>query len=115
MRKAVAALAALGLLIALLAVSAGAGAAPAPKSYLILAKGEKLPANVAAQVQAAGGTLTSTIPQVGIAVASTTSADFKGKAAKIGTVVPNVKIQLVDPLRKVEGPIVRVREPADER
>ena len=111
MRKAVAALAALGLLIALLAVSAGAGAASAPKSYLILAKGEKLPANVAAQVQAAGGTLTSTIPQVGIAVASTTSADFKGKAAKIGTVVPNVKIQLVDPLRKVEGPIVEFANP----
>jgi subtilisin family serine protease len=104
-------LAALGLLIALLAVSAGAGAAPAAKSYLIMAKGEKLPANVAAQVQAAGGTLTSTIPQVGIAVASTTSADFKVKAAKIGTVVPNVKIQLVDPLRQIEGPIVEFANP----
>ena len=92
-------------------MSAGAGAASAPKSYLILAKGEKLPANVAAQVQAAGGTLTSTIPQVGIAVASTTSVDFKAKAAKIGTVVPNVKIQLVDPLRTVEGPIVDFANP----
>jgi subtilisin family serine protease len=100
-RKAVAALAALCLLVALLAVSAGAGAAPAPKSYLILAKGEKLPANVAAQVQAAGGTLTSTIPQVGIAVASTTSADFKAKASKIGSVVPNVRIDLVDPSKNV--------------
>jgi subtilisin family serine protease len=96
---------------ALLVASSGAGASPTPKSYLILAKGGKLPANVAAQVQAAGGTMTNTIPEVGIAVASTTSADFKAKAAKIGTVVPNVRIQLVDPLRAVEGPIVEFANP----
>jgi subtilisin family serine protease len=94
-------LAALGLLIAMLVVSAGAGAGPNPKSYLFLAKGEKLPANIAAQVQAAGGTLTGTIPQVGIAVASTTNADFRAKATKLGSVIPNLKIELIDPGRSV--------------
>jgi subtilisin family serine protease len=82
-------------------MSTSAGAGPTPKSYIIMAKGEKLPANVAAQVQAAGGTLTNTIPQVGIAVASTTSSDFKAKASKIGSVVPNVRIDLGDPEKKV--------------
>ena len=100
MKRVVTVLACAGALVALLALSAGAGAAaPGAKSYLILAKGEKLPANVAAQVSAAGGTLTNTIPQVGIAVASTTSADFKAKASKIGSVVPNLEIDLVDPRR----------------
>jgi subtilisin family serine protease len=89
------------VLTTLLVTSAGVGAGPTPKSYLILGKGEKLPANVAAQVQAAGGTLTKTIPQVGIAVASTTSADFKAKASKIGLVVPNVRIGLIDPGKNV--------------
>lgn len=111
MRRAVFALVALGALTALLVMSVGAGASPAPKSYLILGKGEKLPANVAAQVQAAGGTLTNTIPQVGIAVATTTNADFKAKASKLGTVVPNVRIQLVDPLRATAGPSIDFGNP----
>lgn len=104
-------LAALGALSALLVMSSGAGAGPTPKSFLILAKGEKLPVNIGAQVQAAGGTLTNTIPQVGIAVASTTSSDFKAKAAKIGTVVPNVRIQLVDPSKNTAGPAVQFGSP----
>ena len=111
MKRFVSALIALAALVALLTVSTSAGAGPTPKSYLILVKGEKLPANIAAQVQAAGGTLTRTIPQVGIAVASTTNADFRAKASKIGSVVPNLKIQLVDPLQQVEGPLVQFANP----
>ncbi len=111
MRKVLGALAGLGALTALLVVSSGAGASTTPRSYIIAAK-NSLPANIAAQVEAAGGTLTDTIPEVGIAVASSTEADFSAKASKIGTVSPNIRIQLVDPdARMVAGPGVDFANP----
>lgn len=111
MRKVVLALAALGAMTTLLVASAGAGAGPAPKSYLIMAKSESLPANFKSQVEAAGGTVTNTLPSLGIAVASTTSTDFKAKASKLGTVVPNIKVQWIPPTRKIAGPGVDFANP----
>ena len=110
-RKLVVVLAALGALTALLVASSGAGAGPTPKSYVIATSSGSLPANIAAQIQAAGGTLTNTIPQVGIAVASSTSADFRAKAAKIGTVSANVRLQWVEPVKQVAGPGVDFANP----
>jgi subtilisin family serine protease len=89
---------------ALLVASSGAGAAAAPKSYLIITKGG---VPTAAQVAAAGGQLTRSLPQVGVAVASSADANFKSKASKLGTVVPNTMLQLRDPQRNVAfGPDV---------
>ena len=104
MRKIVVALAVLAALAALLVVSAGAGASTKPKSYLIATSSGTLPANIAAKVTAAGGTLTNTIPQVGIAVASSVNADFAAKAAKLGTVAPNARVQWVRPGPQIAGP-----------
>ena len=103
MRRSLVALASLAAMTALLISSAGAGASPTPHSYLIMAKGT-LPADLAAQVDAAGGTLTNTIPAVGIAVASSASADFESNAAALGKVVPNSVISWLEPSEVVAGP-----------
>jgi subtilisin family serine protease len=76
-----------------------------------MAKGNSLPSNLNAKVQAAGGTLTNTMPSVGIAVASSANADFSAKAATLGTVMPNLTLQWVDPVRKVEGPGIDFANP----
>jgi lantibiotic leader peptide-processing serine protease len=111
MKRVVLALAALGALAALFVVSAGAVASTTPKSYLVATKSGSLPANVAAQITAAGGTVTSTMPAIGIVVASSTSADFAAKAAKIGTVSANIRLQWVEPTRQIAGPGVDFANP----
>lgn len=73
--------------------------APA-KSYLIMATGNSLPSKLAQAVSAAGGTLTRTIPEIGIAVASSTRSDFATRAARISglrSVTYNVRVQWQDP------------------
>ena len=70
------------------------------KSYIILAKENKLPSNLAEAVSAAGGTLTRTIPEIGVAVASSTRSDFAARAARISglrSVTYNVQVQWLDP------------------
>lgn len=69
-------------------------------SYLLIANGNKLPENLVADVAAAGGVLTGTVPEVGIASASSSDAGFKANAAAIkgiSTVVLNASVTWVDP------------------
>ena len=61
-------------------------AQPPAKSYIIMAAGNRLPSNLAQAVSAAGGTLTRTIPEIGIAVASSTNSNFAARAAGISGV-----------------------------
>lgn len=84
---------------AVLITSSVAGAGPTPKSWLLQANGS-LPSGLAAKIQAAGGTLTNTIPQAGIAVASSTSSTFRANAAKISgvrSVSPNLTVDWIGP------------------
>ena len=84
---------------AVLALTVSASATTA-RSYLILANGNTLPAGIAAEVEAAGGSVTSTIPEIGVAAATSASADFKSRAAQIPgvrSVVPNLVRQWIDP------------------
>jgi lantibiotic leader peptide-processing serine protease len=53
------------------------------KSYLVLGHGNSLPAGLSASVAAAGGTLTSSMDRIGIALVSSSSADFAAKAGSI--------------------------------
>lgn len=55
-------------------------------SYLILGKGNKLPNGLSASVSAAGGTLTGSVSAIGVAVATSSSADFQTRASAIGGV-----------------------------
>lgn len=71
-----------------------------PKSYIIMAMENQLPSNLAQAVSAAGGTLTRTIPEIGVAVASSTRSDFATRAARISglrSVTYNVQVQWLDP------------------
>jgi subtilisin family serine protease len=99
---------------ALLVSSAGAGASPTPHSYLIMAKGNKLPSGLAAQVAAAGGTVTSTIPEIGIAFAVSSSDDFRAKASAISGVQSashSISTRWVPPLQSVEAASVQFGNP----
>jgi len=75
-------------------------------SYIIDFTGNDLPADLAAQVQRAGGTLTTAIGQVGIAVASSDDPGFAGRAARIKGVfgvAPDAQVQWVDPRETTVG------------
>ena len=99
---------ALGLLAALCVTIASAPAparaqAPATaspsRSFLIVADGSSLPAGLAANVAAVDGSVTNTIPQIGVAVASSSAAGFQSRAAQISgvrSVVPNVALTRLD-------------------
>ena len=87
-------------------------AAPAPaaaRQYLIIAKGNSLPASLVARVAAAGGTVTSTVPEIGIAVATSSSAGFATAirgVAGIRSVSSAPNIRHLVPGQAVEGPTV---------
>jgi len=98
MKRAVSILILVTILATAFAVPVGAQS-PA-KSYLLMAKGNSLPSGLAQAISAAGGTLTRTIPEIGIAVASSTRSDFAARAARISglrSVTYNVQVQWLDP------------------
>jgi lantibiotic leader peptide-processing serine protease len=80
-------------------------AVPTAKSYLINFSGS-LPNDLAAQVSAAGGVLTSQFDQIGVAVASSDDPKFAGRAAKIKGALwatEDMVVQWVKPERVVEA------------
>ncbi len=82
-----------------------AGAANA-KSYIIDFKGNGLPRDLAAQVTKAGGTLTTSIGQVGVAVAASddpTFADRAGKIKGVFSVELDPMVQWIEPTRVVDA------------
>jgi subtilisin family serine protease len=85
-----------------LLVSSVSATASSPRSYLIVANGNSLPAGLAARVQAAGGSVTSTIPQIGVAAATSSATDFKSRVEAVPgvrSVVPNLVRQWIGPMR----------------
>jgi lantibiotic leader peptide-processing serine protease len=92
MKRPLSILAVIAAVVAALASSLPATATPA-RSYLIIAQDNSLPASLAVDVAAAGGSITNTIPEIGVAAASSSSADFQSRAAGISgvrSVVPNL-------------------------
>lgn len=66
------------------------------RSYLLLGNGNKLPAKLEAAVAAAGGSVTRSLPQVGIAIVESSSADFPakmGRTAGLDAVLPNANFK----------------------
>jgi lantibiotic leader peptide-processing serine protease len=83
-----------------------ASAASGGQSYILMASGNSLPANLANRVNQAGGTITRTIPEIGVAVVVAAKPNFAANAGRIpgiGSVMPNVSIQWVDPQRNVDS------------
>ena len=82
-----------------------AAAAPVGKSYIINFSGA-LPSDLAAQVSAAGGLLTSQFDQIGVAVASSDDPKFAGRAAKIKGALwatEDMVVQWVTPERVIDA------------
>ena len=76
------------------------------KSYLINFSGTTLPADLAARVAEAGGALTTSFEQIGVALASSDDPGFAGRAAKISgvaTVDEDIDVQWVRPERVLDA------------
>lgn len=74
-------------------------------TYVLIGAGSTLPAGLAADVQAAGGTLESSLDGIGVATARSSDPAFAAKAEKIKgmqAVVPDQMHQFVDPDMRVE-------------
>jgi subtilisin family serine protease len=85
-------------------LKASKAATPTGK-YLIFGSGTTLPSDIAARVSAAGGTITRTFPEIGVAVAASGAADFASRASAIGgveSVVADQIIQFLDPNQRIE-------------
>jgi subtilisin family serine protease len=97
MRRTLAVLAAIALL-ATLAVPATAQSQGI--SYLVIADDNKLPVGLADRVQAAGGDIDRTIPEIGIVVAESSDPDFAAQAAAltgVRAVVPDLDLAWIVP------------------
>lgn len=74
-------------------------------SYILTARSaNSLPANLAARVAAAGGTLTTSWPQIGVATAQSSDPAFAARAGRIAglqSVDPDQMVQWLDPKMKV--------------
>ena len=73
-------------------------------SYILMSASNKLPGNLGKSVAAAKGSITNTIPEIGIAVVSSDDPEFASKASKIQgiqSVVPDFEVQGRDPDMKV--------------
>ena len=81
------------------ALSLGEGV-PLTGRLMILGKGGRLPATLEADVAAAGGRLTSTIPEIGVAFAEPLAAGFQAALAAnagIESIVPDVMLEYTPP------------------
>ncbi len=86
---------------AVLALSAPVGAQDGGKDeFLMQARGNKLPPGLERKVERAGGEVTETIPQVGLAVVESGEAGFEERAGEINgvsSVVPDIERRWIDP------------------
>jgi lantibiotic leader peptide-processing serine protease len=76
------------------------------KSYVINFTGSQLPADLGAQVAAAGGALTTSFTQIGVALASSSDPGFATRAGQIkgvATVDEDINVQWVKPDRVMEA------------
>jgi subtilisin family serine protease len=72
-----------GLLCMLGAPAAASGEATSSSYILIAADDDSLPAGLAQQVSARGGSLTDALPEIGVAIATSADADFAASASSI--------------------------------
>ena len=73
-------------------------------SYVILGKANKLPADLATRISQAGGTLTASVSQIGVATATSSDPNFLAKASAISGlegVTPDRVISWIDPNERV--------------
>lgn len=75
-------------------------------SYIVMANGNTLPGNLERAVQQAGGTISATIPEIGIAVVESDHDGFSESLESVRgvrSVTQDVNIRWLDPVRTVEA------------
>lgn len=90
------------LILALFTIPAAADTQT--QSYLIMANGNNLTNRLEQRVNAADGTITRLIPEIGLAVASSSNPNFANEAANIPgvrSVMLNATMQWVEPMEQV--------------
>src|SRR5437660_7167222 len=75
-KAAIPGIALLVVLAAVLAFTRGAGAAGASQTYLVLYNQQAVPSDASTSIAAAGGTLQYAYGQIGVAIATSSSASF---------------------------------------
>ena len=86
--------------------SASIQGASISNSFIVILGSIKLPKNFEKEIASANGSVISTIPEIGIAVVSSSDPDFTVEAAEIigvEAVVPNLRSQYIDPDAKKES------------
>jgi subtilisin family serine protease len=86
------------VVFSLLAGSVASAQVSSVRSYLILSNGNRFPNNLAQQIAAAGGTVTRTIPEVGIVVVSSANPNFSSQIQGVRSVVTNAVVQWINPV-----------------
>ncbi len=92
------------ILVLLVTAAVASAAGPGERSYIIVSKAEQLPPSFVAEITAAGGRVTNTIPKIGVVVASSSDPAFPSRVAALSSVdaiAPNVKVEVVDPVTPV--------------
>jgi subtilisin family serine protease len=82
-------------LLCLLGTPVTASGEASSSTYILIAAGDALPAGLAEQVSARGGSITSALPEIGVAIATSSDADFAASAASIAglrSAVPDVAL-----------------------
>jgi lantibiotic leader peptide-processing serine protease len=93
----------LSLLLVLVAIVPAHATAP-ERSYMVMAKGNRIQPQLEQQITAAGGTIRRAIPEVGILVVSSANPDFQTRLARANTVqsvIYNMKFQMIPPTHQV--------------
>lgn len=92
----------LGVTLALFATTATAAN---PTTYIVISNRSTLPNNLVDRVEAAGGTVVNTIPEVGVIVATSSDPNFAATAAAIRGVraaTESIELNLIEPTDIVE-------------
>lgn len=90
----------LALLLTLALFTPPAGAQQANRSYLLLGKNDKLPANLAQAVAEKGGAIAYLVPEIGLAVLTSGNPNFQAQAASIAdveSVTPEIQVNYALP------------------
>ena len=113
-RRAAGLLAAITLLATAAAPVSAQGGPSVERTYLIIARGNALPAGLAEAVEAADGRMVGTAVEIGVATAVSSDPDFRsavGSLKGIRSVSISPSLQRVDPTRVIEGPSISAVNP----
>jgi len=108
----------IGIVLILALFAPTASAQQAARSYLLLGKSDKLPANLEQAVAEKGGTVAYTVPEIGLAVLTSANPDFQAQMAgvvEVESVIPDIQVNFYLPgFQPTAPPVVSPPLPDDD-